>query len=202
MASTSKKIGWWIFALLCISIGLYPVIYFVIDGNFGLLESKSEEILNSPIWNAGFYGHIVFGGLALLVGWMQFSKKLRLKRVQLHRNIGKFYVVTVLISGVCALFIGFFATGGIITSMGFISLGLVWLTTTIAAYFTIRKGNVLLHQKLMIFSYAACFAAVTLRIWLPVLIAVLGEFELAYKIVAWLCWVPNIFVAALIVRKI
>ena len=53
----------------------------------------------------------------------------------------------------------------------------------------------------MIYSYAACFAAVTLRIWLPILLKIFGDFIIAYSIVAWLCWVPNIIVANLIVRK-
>lgn len=55
----------------------------------------------------------------------------------------------------------------------------------------------------MIYSYAACFAAVTLRIWLPLLTAAfLGDFIKAYTIVAWLCWVPNIIVAYFIVRRL
>jgi len=53
----------------------------------------------------------------------------------------------------------------------------------------------------MIFSYAACFAAVTLRVWLPLLTIAMGEFNSAYRIVAWLCWVPNLIVAFLIVRN-
>ena len=53
----------------------------------------------------------------------------------------------------------------------------------------------------MFFSYAACFAAVTLRIWLPLLTIAMGESNSAYRIVAWLCWVPNIIVAILILRN-
>ena len=53
----------------------------------------------------------------------------------------------------------------------------------------------------MIYSYAACFAAVTLRIWLPLLIVSLGDFITAYRIVAWLCWVPNLMVAYFLVDK-
>jgi hypothetical protein len=54
---------------------------------------------------------------------------------------------------------------------------------------------------MMIYSYAACFAAVTLRIWLPLLISITGDFFIAYPIVAWLCWVPNLIVANLIVKS-
>ncbi|GAB4428835.1 MAG: hypothetical protein OHK0039_47410 [Bacteroidia bacterium] len=48
-------------------------------------------------------------------------------------------------------------------------------------------------------SYAACFAAVTLRLWLPILTALLGDFLPAYRIVAWLCWVPNLLVALAVI---
>ena len=47
----------------------------------------------------------------------------------------------------------------------------------------------------MLRSYALTFAALTLRMWLPVLIAGLGmSFESAYQIVSWLAWVPNLVV--------
>lgn len=201
----TNKIIWFVFAFLAIGVSLYPILYIVSafqEGEMGLRLSKNQELLNSTIWNIGFYGHITFGGIALLTGWSQFSKKLRRKRLQLHRNFGKIYVVSVLISGICGVGIGFFATGGWMASSGFISLGLVWLYTTYSAYFGVRKMNLALHEKMMIYSYAACFAAVTLRLWLPLLImAHKGDFVPAYKIVAWLCWVPNILFATYLVRK-
>jgi hypothetical protein len=54
----------------------------------------------------------------------------------------------------------------------------------------------------MIYSYAACLAAVTLRLWLPVLSMTFQHFVTAYTIVAWLCWVPNIIVASIIASRI
>ncbi len=187
--------------MLSILIGLYPIIYFCIDRKFGLLGTKSAELLSQPIWNISFYTHIVFGGFALLVGWIQFSKKARAKNIGLHRLIGKGYVISVLLSGIAGLYIAVHATGGFIASLGFLSLDVVWLYTTISAYLAIRNKDIVSHEKLMIYSYAACFAAVTLRIWLPLLNMTLGDFFIAYKIVAWLCWVPNMVVAYFIVRR-
>ncbi|NAY92980.1 DUF2306 domain-containing protein [Muricauda sp. JGD-17] len=201
MGRTRNKIAWIVFATLAISIGLYPAMYLIMPQDAGLLASKSSEILTNVVWQIGFYGHISFGGLALLTGWSQFSKKIRAKNLQLHRNLGKIYVFSVLISGVCGVYIGFFATGGFIPALGFILLGLVWLFTTGKAYLAIKRGDLSLHQGMMIYSYAACFAAVTLRIWLPLLTMAFGEFLIAYKIVAWLCWVPNIIFAHLWVRR-
>ncbi len=196
-----KKILWFFFAVLALGIGLYPSIYFFIDRKFGLLNSKSQELLSSAVWNSAFYMHIVLGGLALLIGWMQFSTRLRNRNLRLHRTVGKIYVPSVLLSAVSGVYIAIFASGGIIPASGFISLGVIWFFTTLSAYTTIRKGQVQQHRNLMIYSYAACFAAVTLRIWLPLLTMTFGDFITAYKIVAWLCWVPNIVVAYLIVRS-
>lgn len=200
-ASVRNKAAWAVFALLAIGIGLYPLMYLLSTEEFGLLLGKPKEVLVNTVWKIAFYGHIVFGGLALLSGWSQFSKKLRVKKTRLHRNLGKIYVVSAVISGTCGVYIGFFATGGLISSLGFISLGIIWLFTTIRAYTAIRKKDISLHQGMMVYSYAACFAAVTLRIWLPLLIIIFGEFLLAYKIVAWLCWVPNMVFAHFWVRR-
>lgn len=196
-----KKASWITVGILATLIGLYPMIYFLIDSRFGLLSSKSTELLNDSAWNTAFYGHITLGGLALFIGWLQFNARLRTTKPELHRTIGKIYMICVAISGLSSLYIALYATGGIISILGFFSLGVIWLTTTAFGFTSIKKGDIDRHQNFMIFSYAACFAAVTLRIWLPLLTSVLGEFTSAYRIVAWLCWVPNIIVAFMIVRN-
>lgn len=201
MKNTTNKVAWFVFAFLGMGVGLYPLLYFFLDREFGLLASKSEELLSDVFWNVGFYGHILLGGLALAIGWVQFSKRIRSRNLNFHRNIGKVYIIAVLISGICGIFIAFNATGGLITTLGFIALGLVWLYTTFKAYFAVRKGDLSLHQGMMIYSYAACFAAVTLRIWLPLLTIAFGDFKIAYQIVAWLCWVPNLIFAYFWVRR-
>ena len=159
-----KKSIWWSFAVLCIVVGLYPLIYFLIDEKFGLLSTKPEALLTDIFWSIGFNVHIIFGGLALLVGWSQFSSNWRSKRPDLHRLVGKIYVSSGLLSALSGIFIGMNATGGLVAKAGFISLGLIWFSTTCLAFFEIKKGHILQHQKLMIFSYAACFAAALVAI--------------------------------------
>jgi len=197
----TKRLGWFVFGICAIAIGLYPLIYFVIDRKFGLLGTKPDYLLNDVLWNFGFYGHIIPGGLALLVGWTQFSSKLRRQRLNLHRSLGKLYLVCVIISGFCGLYIAQYATGGLVSKIGFACLAIIWLISTLLAFSAIKKGNLNNHQDLMILSFAVCFAAVTLRIWLPLLTKVLGGFDKAYPIVAWLCWVPNTIVALLIIKN-
>lgn len=197
----AKKTLWLLFILLALIIGLYPALYFILDRKFALLQSKSDVLLSNIFWNTAFYSHIIPGGISLLVGWSLFSKKMRTTNIQLHRKIGKIYVYSVLISSLAGIYIGFFATGGLWVSLGFISLALVWFGTTLMSFVYVRKGMINLHEKLMIYSYAACAAAITLRIWLPLLNWLLKDFTTAYMITSWICWIPNLFIAFLITRN-
>ncbi|OBS13360.1 hypothetical protein ATE49_13010 [Elizabethkingia miricola] len=194
-----------LFAIICIFallIGIYPFMYAFVDHKYTFLGSKSSEVLHNVIWKLAFYTHIIFGGLSLFIGWRQFGKKFRNKHIKLHRNIGKLYVISVIISSVAGIYMGFYANGGIISSTGFILLGLIWFNTTVMALSQIRKGNIKQHQQLMIYSYACTFAAVTLRLWLPLLTILTKDPAHSYLVVAWLSWVPNLIVAYFINRKV
>ena len=120
----------------------------------------------------------------------------------LHRNVGKVYIIAACLSALAAVYIALYANGGIIASLGFISLGVIWFYTTLRAYFAIRNLQIIEHQKMMTYSYAACFAAVTLRIYLPLLTMLFNDFIKAYLIVAWLCWIPNMIVAYFLTRRL
>lgn len=198
-----SPIIWFIFAFFAIGVGLYPFLYLVVDMSQGLLGSKSEALLANGFWNLAFYTHIFLGGLTLLTGWSQFSKRLRSNRLTLHRNLGKVYIGAVLLSGLAGLYIAFYATGRIVSSLGFGTLAVLWLLTTSMAYVAIRNKQIAKHQQWMIRSYALAFAAVTLRLWLPGMTGMLHmEFVDAYRIVAWLCWVPNLIIAEILVKRI
>jgi hypothetical protein len=192
-----------LFIFFAIVIGLYPVVYLLFDMRNGLLAFKAEALLQDKVWYTFFYQHILFGGIALLAGWSQFSKHIRKRNLMVHRALGKIYLIAVLLSGLAALYIAYFATGGIVSIMGFIGLAIGWLFTSVQAYRFIRRKDIDQHQYWMIRSYALCWAAVTLRIWMPLFQFVLGmEFLTGYRIIAWLCWVPNLIVAEIIVRNL
>lgn len=196
-----KKIVWILFAVLAILIGLYPLKYLLNEGKIGVLNGKPDWLLHNVIWNFCFYTHIVLGGGALLIGWIQFHVGLRHNKPRIHQYIGKIYVVSVLLSSISGFYIALFADQGLWASLGFSCLAVIWFYTTLMAYLTVKSKQFLRHQNMMIYSYAACFAAVTLRIWLPVLIMIIGNYGICYIIVAWLSWIPNLFVAYLIVKK-
>lgn len=194
-----KIIGRILLVILSIGISFYA---------FGFLDFKVKGILldkgslvDSLPYLLAFYTHVSLGGIALIIGPFQFFPKWRRRRMSWHRNMGKLYVLSCLLGGVAGLSLAFFANGGIGNTFGFGLLALFWLWTTTQAYRYIRRGKVELHRYWMIRSFSLTLAAVTLRLYLPLLMSSGLEFESAYRLVSWLCWIPNLLVAEWMVRK-
>ena len=93
------------------------------------------------------------------------------------------------------------AMGGFPSQLGFTLLAICWFSFTLVALLAIKRGETQRHQKWMIRSYAITYAAVALRLYLPLFTGAFGmPFMEAYVAIAWLCWVPNLFVAEWIIR--
>lgn len=144
----------------------------------------------------GVYTHIFASIIALVLGPFQFSTHLRQNNVALHRWMGRVYLtIGVLVGGLSGLYISQFAYGGTVARAGFAMLALAWLYTGARAYVAIRRRAIEEHRKWMVRNFALTFAAVTLRIYLPITMAAGVDFAVAYAIIAWLCWVPNLVFA-------
>lgn len=89
------------------------------------------------------------------------------------------------------------AVGGAISTAAFASLAVLWIATTAGGVFAACTHRHVLHARLMAHSSALSFAAVTLRIYLPIALRIGGAgegFARPYSIIAWTCWVPNVIV--------
>ena len=53
----------------------------------------------------------------------------------------------------------------------------------------------------MVRNFSLTFAAVTLRLWLPGMVISGVSMDVAYPVVAWLCWVPNLILAEMLFNK-
>ena len=198
-----KYLPWILFAVFAIAVGLYPLTYYLVDMHGkGLWASKTKELIENTVWHTAFFMHITFGGIAMLTGWTQFSKRLRDNYLSAHRFTGKIYVASVIISSMAGFYIAMFASGGITCILGFGGLASCWFFTVMMAYTSILKKQFKQHENWMIRNYALTFAAVTLRLNLPFSQAILHmDFITAYRIISWLCWVPNLVVAQIIINK-
>lgn len=191
-----KLIGTFCFYFLAIGVAGYAVFA------YGLMPLGSlvhpEMKINFIAHQFGIYTHVFASLIALTLSPFQFSHTLRNKRPSLHRYIGRIYLgVGVLIGGLSGLYMSAFAFGGLAAKLGFAGLAIGWLYTGFKAFQAIRKGHVAEHRKWVIRNVSLTLAAVSLRIYLPISLVLGIPFELAYPVIAWLCWVPNLLVAEL-----
>lgn len=144
--------------------------------------------------------HFLAGGVALAVGAFQFNSAVRARVVAVHRWTGRVYVCAVLASGLAGLSLAVQSNAGLVAQSGFGLLALAWLYTTSRAWQHIRHGEVAAHRDWMTRSYALTLAAVTLRVYLPGSQMAGFSMAVAYPAIAWLCWVPNLMVAEMMIR--
>ena len=149
----------------------------------------------SGLMELAVVSHFAGGGMALALGAFQLNASLRSRRLHLHRVMGRVYVVSVIVGAVSGLRMAIASQGGVAAHLGFGLLAVAWVFTVVRGFFRIRAGDDVDHRAWMIRSYSLTFAAVTLRIYLPLSLALGMPFEIAYPAIAWLCWVPNLLVA-------
>ncbi|WP_051776074.1 DUF2306 domain-containing protein [Paenibacillus tyrfis] len=190
--------------VLALAIGAYAVLKYGFHSpltvDFVKMKLRNPDFHLEP-WIYALYIHIVTALLALVIGPFQlFLEPAGMKRRSRHLLLGYTYVLSITISGLVNLFLAWHATGGWVSGHGFFVLDVLWMAATFMAVHKISINDVQAHKEWMLRSYALTFAAVTLRLWLPLLITLNhGSFAPSYQIVAWLCWVPNlIFIKTLI----
>lgn len=187
----TSKFGWSIMLFLALAITLVASRYLTLNPAVYFPEQQAVYMANT----VAIIGHVVGSLLALALGPFQFLPRLRRKRwLSIHRWSGRLYLLGIAVGGLFGLYVAQMAYGGLITQLGFSGLALFWLITGYQAYRTIRRGDVQAHKRWMMRNYAATFAAVTLRIWLPLLVATGIDFTSAYQTVGWLSWVPNVLI--------
>jgi uncharacterized membrane protein len=147
-----------------------------------------------------FFLHITFASIALFLLPFQLSWKLRTKHLSIHRWLGRVSGVSILIAGVSGLIISITTPAGSFAATGFGLLAVLWILVTAQAVFHAVKGRIVDHRRWMIRSTALTFAAVTLRLQLPVVALTVGM-DVGYPFVAWTCWVPNALFAEWLLHR-
>ncbi|MEE9375018.1 MAG: DUF2306 domain-containing protein [Rhizobiaceae bacterium] len=149
----------------------------------------------------GFILHISASPIALAIGAYQLLPNMRKRHLTLHRWLGRFYAIMILIGGVSGLYIAF-AIENTFGTIGFAVLAVIWLFVTAQAVIKARAKQITDHRIWMIRSFALTFAAVTLRLQLAIFqFGFDMPYEQVYPFLAWSCWVPNIIFAQWWVSK-
>lgn len=170
---------------------------FMVGGVEATMEFVAYHAQLRPI---AFFAHVIFAPVALALVPFQLWQGLRNRRPIVHRVLGRLYGLAILISGASGLWLAATTMAGPVAAFGFGLLAVLWLGTTGRGISLAIRGDRVAHRRWMIRSIALTLAAVTLRIQIPMGMMLDIPFDTAYPAIAWLCWVPNLIVAEMIVR--
>ena len=194
MTRSPTKTLWTLMALLSAGVALFSYRYLPRVGP--LVPSILQNLFARPWLDV----HVAGAATALLIGPFQFLPGLRARHRWLHRLIGRTYVVACLVGGVGGLVMAFGSTAGPIATAGFGGLGVIWIIANIQGWRLAVARRFDDHRAWMIRSFALTFAAVTLRLYLPIIPLTDLPFVDGYRAISFLCWVPNLMVAEIYIR--
>jgi uncharacterized membrane protein len=189
---TAARIGthaaWGLIAFMSVGVGGYAL--------FHVATGFAHLPLTNPMFDPwGLRVHVAASAFAMILGAFQFLKVLRQKAPVVHRWMGRAYILACVVGGVAGGAIALSSTAGPIAGWGFFLLAVLWVPFTLLAWTSAMRRDFVAHERWMIRSFALTLAAVTLRIYLPMVGILDMEFLPAYRAIAWLAWVPNLVIA-------
>lgn len=158
----------------------------------------AEQIADWPVAVAA---HVGGGVVALALGPFQLITR-RGPRRAWHRWAGRTYVAACLVGAVAGLWLALHASAGPVAAAGFGSLAVAWFGATVMGWRKAVAGRFDQHRRWMIRSLALTFAAVTLRLMLPLIPLAGLDFVDGYRAISFLSWIANLAVAELWIRGI
>ena len=93
-----KWAGYFLLFFLAFGVALVSMRYWSFQPMDFLLMKPAEQLADQ-LFLFSFYGHVIFGPLALMSGPFQFLPKFRARNLKAHRLVGKIYVLSCLLSG-------------------------------------------------------------------------------------------------------
>lgn len=198
LIASYTALSWFTWLMLKITLEYWPV-----RDDAAFLQIK-QQYLDIPWWRAAFWVHVFTSMLALVAGFTQFSPALLRRRPELHRWMGKAYVLNVcFITGPASLVMAFYANGGVSSRLAFVTLAVGWLLTTALGWRAAMQRRWRVHQEWMMRSYALTLSAITLRAWKYVLVILFDPRPMdVYRLVAWLGFVPNALLAEWLIHRL
>ncbi len=104
--------------------------------------------------------HTLAGIFALLIGPINFSSRIRQRHLQLHRVLGRIYVISVFVGAATGVALAAGRPG----FPGTCGQAAAWVVCTTAALITARNRQIIQHRQWMIRSYAVTFTFVSSRV--------------------------------------
>lgn len=171
--------------ILWVSLGLITLFVFI--------TSEALLVTDYPMYHAYrlqviadrhlLIPHTLAGIFALLIGPINFSSRIRQRHLQLHRILGRIYVICVFVGSFTGIALAAGRPGLPGTSMQ----AATWMVCTAAAFVTARNGQIAVHRQWMARSYAVTFTFVSSRVFnlVPAYWSHLGDVLSAVGVIAF-----------------
>jgi len=183
----SKKLLTIIFWIIVLSVSLYFYYNNVLPYFKGPIEPRKE---GEKWW---LVAHFSGAACTLILGPLQFWAYFRNRFRRWHRIAGKFYIGGSIVSALMVFYLlSNYPLPGSVPSLGL--LAIIWLFTTITAFWFAVRKSFKLHKQFMIRSYVCGLAFVFIRL-LPRINSYTGIFDfiegddLRDTVYEWICWV-------------
>ena len=185
-----KHLMWSIFALMSL--------YVLFTRDWTLLDPHSflrQRYAPVP-WL--MLAHGVPGALALVLGVLQFSTRLRQRHLQLHRVLGRIYVGSVVVSAPVAIAVAIaLPIPTLLMASSIQALG--WLIATGTAIYCARIGKIQQHREWMMrgYPFAAVFVIVRVIVAIPAInrMGPLGIATVVWSVIAVASFLPSFVIA-------
>lgn len=183
------------FLLLLITLQYIPY-----NTDVAFLRIKQDEIA-LDYYKVAFFTHVYTSIFLMILGFLQFSKTIKRKYINVHRWSGRLYAVIILfLAGPSGLVMSYHANGGIFSKTAFVILSILWMSFTFLSVYYVLKKDIINHQKFAIRSFALTLSAISLRLFKYIIVFLFQPQQMdAYRIVAWLGWTFNLLVAEIII---
>ena len=145
--------------------------------------------------------HVVFGILALLLGPFQFIPAIRNNYLNVHRWMGRTYLVSTMIGGIAGLYMASTSQVNYTYQSGLTSLALIWITAGTMAYIAIRNLNIKQHREWMIRSYVITFGFTAFRLMDDLLGKAIPDPGDRLGMLSWTCWAVPLLIAEVCIQS-
>jgi uncharacterized membrane protein YozB (DUF420 family) len=193
--SWPSRIAWTLVTLFCLGVAAYSARYLLHP------PRTPAQALGNPLGVPWLAVHVAGAVVALVLGSLQFLPALRRGSGPPHRWIGRVYVMGCLVGGGAGLILAPGSHAGPIASAGFGGLAIAWIAVNLLGWRAAVRGRFEDHRRWMIRSWALTLAAVTLRLYLPLVMVLELPFLPWYRAISFLAWVPNLIAAELWLRR-
>lgn len=195
-----SMVAWGLLALLAVGVAIFAVSPYL------TFNSSRSLIPINPIIPPHYLlvaVHAITGATALIIGPFQFLSRFRARYPRVHRVIGRIYLISVGVGSITAFGSALASTSGFVAQTGFAFLAIIWFYSALQAYRAIRQKNIQLHRLWMIRNYTLTSAAIVLRLWLGIGVAILamtgnlhGKVTSSplYVTAAWISWVAPLVI--------